>query len=1147
MPRNSHPITAGLLGLRPTSNVDSSTPRGGRDRRHSFDSLADSTSSGWEQIDFRAKDSHEEPKNPETGTGAVNLNNAAFPPADINSFHDEAMYQVVVAIIICSGTSAALTHFGWNIAWLLLAVGLTCYSIRRRVESLRDDYTSDVERRHAKMATSHGAPSESVEWMNGLIRAAWPLINSELFVALIDLLEDTMKAKAPAFVHSVRIEDFDLGLNPPRLLGMRMLSENEDVGFKDRAVIPDEGDFCTIEVDYSYRRLPTAHHKKHKTPNSHLLVFMGISLGKIARYELPSLVEISGVVGRARVRVQLISDPPFLRHCTLTLPSRPRIDIRVRPSRSLKLDLMNIPGISSYILSSINIVAENFVSPRSYTLDVSKIIMGSDIPLKTEHCGVIFLGLLSASELGVHHETHHLDTFIEVILSGKVIYKTRIIRQCKMPCWQESVFVKVLPSHLSDNDAIRITISHADRLTDSDIIGFLDVKLQELVDNPSVVSERREPIRAVRRATAFAGQMRYTVGYYPLAKVLTADEDRALGLELPVGSRRVPFLDRASRESETRSGLYATRMREMLDSTIPPSPDKKTGLISVHIHQVANIETPTHKPAGKLSTDRTDASPSTYCVIFCNGEQYHETRVQKAFSPYVNHGEEFFCKDWTDTRLDLAVFEKNENDPQDTLVGAVTLNLNEVISRRSQVSHWYPLTRGKGVGRIRISLLFKALDMALPDQLQGWDVGTLEISHMRARGIDRTFVGVATASVGTYSYATAGEAGAEPFEGDTNFDLDTYAANWAHRTPMRVPMFDRRREPCVIQFKETRHLQQAVYGQATIWPQKLVDQGYVRLTLPIYGHNLARHATCAEDEPGVVPCKWVDPDAKVSKSRQRREKLYEAAHQLTVQMSDRVSEMKRRQTLSEEHVKGYLDVTLHFVPGIGQVHRSLTEVPFPLVERAIRLYGALDDSEPAEKGNSGVKFRDTPTRPLHNPRSSSSSPKQGRSAENSIPNSRRSSRISLTGDEWKSEDEVAVRDDEVAVVRPSKQASTPTKTLKWVKKHMKRKSASEKKSPAKPILHPVESAHTDSTRTDSTLASSATENTIESASDLVSPRPSTSLTTQPLDQAVPSGFHDRDHKDSFDLRDSSVASSDGSPHPPGDLRRLPPVGPLSGG
>lgn len=51
------------------------------------------------------------------------------------------------------------------------------------------------------------------------------------------------------------------------------------------------------------------------------------------------------------------------------------------------------------------------------------------------------------------------------------------------------------------------------------------------------------------------------------------------------------------------------------------------------------------------------------------------------------------------------------------------------MKETSQITRWFPLTAGLGWGRIRLSLLWKSLEMSIPRGISGYEVGTVQIKN----------------------------------------------------------------------------------------------------------------------------------------------------------------------------------------------------------------------------------------------------------------------------------------------------------------------------------------------------------------------------------------------------------------------------------
>jgi hypothetical protein len=107
-------------------------------------------------------------------------------------------------------------------------------------------------------------------------------------------------------------------------------------------------------------------------------------------------VEVSGVIGTARARLELLPGPPLyasfsylanlvLTNChsvktaVVTLLGLPRISISVVPLHQRLTNIMNLPLVSTFISNSVNTAVAEYVAPKSLKLDVQRLISGDDV------------------------------------------------------------------------------------------------------------------------------------------------------------------------------------------------------------------------------------------------------------------------------------------------------------------------------------------------------------------------------------------------------------------------------------------------------------------------------------------------------------------------------------------------------------------------------------------------------------------------------------------------------------------------------------------------------------------------------------------------------------------------------------------------
>ncbi len=172
----------------------------------------------------------------------------------------------------------------------------------------------------------------------------------------------------------------------------------------------------------------------------------------------------------------------------------------------------------------------------------------------------------------------------------------------------------------------------------------------------------------------------------------------------------------------------------MVTST-PPLEDYPSGVFSIQIHQITGLEFERinkNQTQGKEGEDMAEGAgdlPSSYAAIILNHQTIFKTRTKpKNNKPFFNAGTERFVRDWRTTEVMVAVRDSrvHENDP---LLGLVYLPLGKVLGERSQVMNNYPLVGGIAYGRVRISIVFRSIQLQAPKELLGWDsYGTLEIT-----------------------------------------------------------------------------------------------------------------------------------------------------------------------------------------------------------------------------------------------------------------------------------------------------------------------------------------------------------------------------------------------------------------------------------
>lgn len=649
----------------------------------------------------------------------------------------QALFQwAYIMILILISVQVIFSAFPARYAlWIntLCAVGSVLF-VKQRVQKSFIESFQNAERVRGENATLNALP-ESVEWLNNIVRTIWPTINPELFAAPIDLLEDAMQKQVPNIVHTVKVSDLDIGAVPLRILSMRYLPDDG----APRGAEDASGEYVNLEVAFGYRAGKTDKTVTSKAKNIHLLIWFLVGLRNVLGIPIPVWVEVHGIMGKARVRVQLLPDPPFLKNATITLLGMPKIELSTVPISNYFINVMNLPFVSQLVAFAVKTVCKDFIAPRSYTMDVSRLMIGDDVKKETTSTGVLMICLHGA--VNVPRADHQpgrskVDPYATVQYSrfGKTMYSTRVISQDFNPVWEETCFLPILPAAIKAGEKIRVNLWDSDRLTADDLLGRVEVDLLNLVQNPGMFERRVDKVTGCDKT-----RLHWSIGFFGKVKIPDQDVPEFVDTRVPPGLRDNPdFLPEQplwSVDSKT----------EQLICRIPPLKNCP-GILSIQIHQINDLgvlsaKTRTHSKNGLVmdaeaveqgKEDDSGAAPSSYCTVALNDELVYKTRTRAYTSrPIFNASFERFVRSFSDTRIRVCVRDQRfrEDDP---IVGILPLALSEELSQQGQVTRWYPLSEGIGYGQIRVSLLFRNIDCSIPRTLQGWNVGTLYIFGIRA-------------------------------------------------------------------------------------------------------------------------------------------------------------------------------------------------------------------------------------------------------------------------------------------------------------------------------------------------------------------------------------------------------------------------------
>lgn len=286
----------------------------------------------------------------------------------------------------------------------------------------------------------------------------WGLINPDMFSGVADTLEDVMQASVPGIIENVRVAEINQGNNPLRILSLRALpdthvkelkesihEENKKSKDPQEAAADEEGgDYYNIEVAFAYHAKPTGSDVSSKARNLHMQLVFYLGVKGLFGVPLPIFVELQGLVGTVRIRLQMTPEAPFLKNLTFTLMGLPQVQAGCIPMVQSGVNILNLPLISNFVNYAIAAAASIYVAPKSMSIDLSKILQGDTIQKDVLALGVMWIrihravGLSKQDRRGSKHGGS--DPYITLSFSkyGKPMYCTRVITDDLNPIWEET-------------------------------------------------------------------------------------------------------------------------------------------------------------------------------------------------------------------------------------------------------------------------------------------------------------------------------------------------------------------------------------------------------------------------------------------------------------------------------------------------------------------------------------------------------------------------------------------------------------------------------------------------------------------------------------------------------------------------------------
>ncbi|TVY91336.1 Meiotically up-regulated protein [Lachnellula willkommii] len=695
-------------------------------------------------------------------------------------------------------------------------------------------------------------------------------------------------ASLPGVIENVRVAEINQGNNPFRILSLRALPDGHVKDLKDDI---------------------HKHNKQVKDPQELAADEEGGDY-----YNL----ELQGLVGTVRLRLQMSPEPPFLKALTFTLMGLPKVQAGCVPMLETGINILNLPLISNFVNYAIAAAANEYVAPKSMTLDMGKLLQGDDIQKDVEALGVLWIRIHKATGLSKQDRRGSEG-------GGSDPYITDDLN----PIWEETCALLVTPDLIKADEQLSMELWDSDRSTADDIVGKVELSMQKMIQHPGKMYPQISKLRGMNAEDSMPGELHWEVGYFGKPQFRPAMRSHGKDVNLPDQLRDKKELqdDKGSLDNAEEDAVVHT----------PPDPLWPSGVCSVVVHQIVNLDLQNlngsdgkrkgkeFEPAqesGENKEEEHKTLPSSYCTILYNDELVYRTRAKVVSSkPIFNAGTERFIRDWRSAIITVTVRDQRMRQ-HDPILGVVPLKLSDILQTSSQVTRWYPLDGGIGFGRIRISLLFRSIETRLPPQQLGWDVGTFEFTSSKILATGYSANSKLKMRTGGSSSKISRVQCNKTEEGDGVF-WDIAKNDGKHS--VRLPVRYRYRSPIIFEFHTANKRHADAY--AVIWLHHFVDNEEQDVSIPIWktdkGMRLTQNYITEENFKNI-------PDLKVEEIgrlqfRGRFKAGTDEDHSRFVTDDD---SRETQETWEACHSEGVRDryVTKELPPAVQQLHdQSLTQ------------------------------------------------------------------------------------------------------------------------------------------------------------------------------------------------------------------------------
>lgn len=647
----------------------------------------------------------------------------------ITNLQLKALKYIIVACFICYFVGRF--KFGYIFGAIIITLCAWGYWNLGRVSSKGLEWQLEKQDSMKTLYTSEG---ESVEWLNYMVEKIWRSVDPEVFTVVEDLLEDTLQSVAPSFIKAVKVSDFDIGVQAPRIQMIRV--------FPPLPGQPEESIFG--EAAFSFHAHPVASLVTNRSPKS-TPPGLAIRFQTALKAPLEVKAELTALSGKIRFKILTSPEIPFVSKATIAFTSVPRIETGVMPL-SKHLNIMNLPTIKTLVNEGVKLGFADLVDPKSMTIDI-KALMGA-FAQDTNAIGVVKVEVRGATRDGSINLQDMEDSYATLSLSTqpkKSSSSTRVLTNDKDPKWNENLYVLVYKDDIVSETKVDVKVWDADKVKFDDMWGSISMSVKDVVEGK---------LDKLGNVSSWCQEERVVFdGWTPIDGKEEHKSKVKLNMKMsfhpkyPTPNMEIFTGDALKQKADNHKEKEKIKKEQDKILEQPIDPNHTNGIVSVTIHQAVDLEIGDPEVLPSDAKFRHPYSPnkvvSPYAVLYINDNKVYQTRTKlRNPSPHWNAITEHFVRDLDSVVLRISI--KNAVDlERDPVLGTKTLSLKDLFEDQDdkfkEIQKWVPLANGIGFGKFLISVKYKPVKMTLPRELQGADVGTLIVERLSLSGLKEPY------------------------------------------------------------------------------------------------------------------------------------------------------------------------------------------------------------------------------------------------------------------------------------------------------------------------------------------------------------------------------------------------------------------------